>query len=59
MTLHVYGVHGELSFLILQYIVHNGHLYLYETIYQVWNNGGNKVKLFTTKIREIPIFWIS
>lgn len=59
MTLHVYGVYIVLSFLILQYIVHNGRLYLYETIYQVRDNGGNKVKLFTIKTREIHIFWIS
>lgn len=56
MTLHVYGVYIVLSFLILQYTVHNGHFYLYETIYQVWDNGRNKVKLFTIKIREINIF---
>lgn len=55
MTLHVYAVYIVLSFLILQCIVHNGHLYFYETIHQIWDNGRNKVKLFTIKIREINI----
>jgi len=43
MTLRFYGVYVVLSLLILQHTVQNGHLYLLETVYQVRENGGNKV----------------
>lgn len=33
--------------------------YLHKTVYQVQDNGGNKVKFFTIKMREINVFWIS